>query len=483
MNKKTLVGLIVATCFGVASIYATSFARPNVVIILTDDQGYADLGCFGGDQVKTPRIDRMAEEGAKLTSFYVAGSVCTPSRSALMTGCYPKRIGLANGVFLAGDENGLNPDEITIAEMLKSAGYITGMFGKWHLGDQPEFLPTRQGFDEFFGIPYSHDIHPFHGNDKKHHFPPLPLMDMETVIEEDPDADYLTKRITGRAVDFIERHKDEPFFLYVPHPTPHRPIHMSPPFMKDIPDSIKEKLENEQGVDYATRDKIYNYAISEIDWSVGQILDALKANGLDENTVVIFTSDNGPSVGNAAPLSGKKGSSYEGGMRVPAVIRWPGKIPEGQTLDELMTAMDLFPTIGKLAGAKVPSDRAIDGVDIWPVLTGNAESPHEAFFYFKGNQLKAVRSGKWKFHFGKAKGKAGKRGMGSSSSIMALYNLDTDMGETTNVLASNPEVAERLRSYAKAFEAELSQNSRPAGYIADAKPLTTRKTKSFNEDE
>lgn len=443
----------------VLSAFAQASSKPNFVIIFTDDQGYADLGCFGGDHVKTPRIDQMAEEGAKLTNFYVAGNVCTPSRAALMTGCYPKRVGLAAGVFLAGDKNGLNPDEVTIAEVLKSAGYATGMFGKWHLGDQPEFLPTRQGFDEFFGLPYSHDIHPYHGNDKKYKFPPLPLMEMETVIEEEPDADYLTKRITERAVDFIERHKDEPFFLYVPHPVPHRPIHMSPPFMADVPSAIKAKLENEEGVDYKTRDKIYNQAIAEIDWSVGQILDALKANGVDENTLVIFSSDNGPRLGKVKPLSGGKGSVFEGGQRVPTVIRWPAGIPEGQTNSTLMTAMDLLPTLAKIAGAELPSGRIIDGEDILPVLAQGAISPHEAFFYFKANSLTAVRSGEWKLHLGKKS---------------ALYNLDEDVGEKTNVLKSHPEIAEQLRAYAKAFEAELSQNLRPAGLVTDPKKLTKR---------
>ncbi len=455
---------------------ATAVGRPNFVVILTDDQGYADLGCFGGTQLQTPRIDRMAAEGAMLTDFYAAGSVCTPSRSALMTGSYPKRIGLADGVFLAGDARGLNPKEITMAEMLKAAGYATGMFGKWHLGDQPEFLPTRQGFDEFFGIPYSHDIHPFHLNDKKHHFPPLPLLNMETVIEEEPDADYLTQRITERAVRFIEQHKAEPFFLYIPHPAPHRPIHMSPPFMEAVPDEIKAKLENEQRIDYLTRDTMYNYAIREIDWSVGQILDALKANGIDENTVVVFTSDNGPSIGNAAPFTGRKGSSYEGGMRVPGIIRWPGTLPAGQVIDEVLTAMDLFPTFGKLAGAEIPADRVIDGEDIFPVLMEGAPSPHEAFFYYKGNALKAVRSGEWKLHFGKAQGSAGKgnRGKGSSSPVMALYNLEADPGEKHNLLQAHPETAARLSRLAEGFKAELAQHSRPAGAAENPAALTKR---------
>lgn len=451
--------------------------KPNIVIILTDDQGYADLGCFGGDHVKTPHIDQMAKEGSKLTSFYMAGNVCTPSRAALMTGSYPKRLGMASGVFLAGDKNGLNPKEITIAEILKSVGYKTAIFGKWHLGDQADFFPTRQGFDEFFGLPYSHDIHPFHLNDKKHKFPPLPLMEMEKLIEQEPDADYLTKRFTEKAVDFINRHKDKPFFLYLPHPIPHRPIHMSPTFMETVPDSIKTKLKSETRIDYLTRDKIYNQSISEIDWSVGQVLDALKKNGIDEKTLVIFTSDNGPSIGSAKPLSGKKGSTYEGGQRVPTVIRWPAKIPAGKDNDELMTAMDLLPTFARLAGAELPKDRVIDGKDIWQVLTEEKESPHQAFFYFKGNALKAVRSGKWKLHFGKMSGKASSRRKGSSSSTMALYNLETDKGEKTNLLKQHPEIVNQLKSYATTFTKELVGNSRAIGVVTNPKPLTTREKK------
>ncbi|MGJ8644433.1 MAG: sulfatase family protein [Luteolibacter sp.] len=460
---RFLKSLIFVACFS----SVTAAERPNFIIILTDDQGYSDLGCFGGDHVTTPRIDQMAAEGAKLTNFYVAAAICTPSRAALMTGSYPKRNGMASGVFLAGDERGLHPDEITIAEVLKTQGYKTGMFGKWHLGDQPEFLPTRQGFDEFFGLPYSHDIHPFHTNDKKYNFPPLPLMEMEEVIEEEPDADFLTKRITERAVDFIERHKDEPFFLYVPHPIPHRPIHMSPPFMDGIPEEVQAKLKCENGIDYKTRDKIYNQAIGEIDWSVGQILDALKANGIDDNTVVIFSSDNGPKLGKTKPLRGGKGAFLEGGMRMPTVIRWPGKIPAGVPNSELMTTMDLLPTFAKLAGADISSDRVIDGKDITPTLFENKATPHEAFFYHQGEVLKAVRSGKWKLHLGSAKEKQAAGG--------ALYDLETDMGESKNLLEEYPETAERLRVLAEDFQTELAQNSRPVGLVKNPKTLTERK--------
>ena len=449
---------------------------PNFVLIFTDDQGYADLSCFGGKHVSTPRIDQMAAEGTRLTSFYVAAPLCTPSRAGLMTGCYPRRIDMAYGsdfaVLLAADKKGLNPKEVTIAEVLKSAGYKTGMFGKWHLGDQPEFLPTRQGFDEFFGIPYSHDIHPDHPRQKHFKFPGLPLLENEKVIEMDPDPDYLTQRFTQRAVKFIDANKDEPFFLYVPHPIPHGPLAASPEFLKDLPDAVRSQLEREKKTDYKLRRKLFRPAISEIDWSVGQILDALKRNAIDENTIVIFTSDNGPANGKATPLRGKKGSTFEGGMREPTVVRWPGKIPAGQVNDELMTAMDLLPTFAKLAGAEVPADRVIDGKDIWPVLTGKQKTPHESFFYYRDNELKAVRSGKWKLHLTTAKVTA--KGIGKNPGA-ALFDLESDISEKKNVLAANPEVAKRLGSYVEEFEKKIAQNSRPAGFVDNPKPLTGNK--------
>ena len=266
----------------------TELKRPNFVIILTDDQGYGDVSCFGSKNVQTPRIDQMAAEGTKLTSFYMAAPYCTSSRAALLTGCYPKRIGMAGGVYLAADKRGLNPDEITIAEVLRSAGYQTGMFGKWHLGDQPTFLPTRQGFDHFFGLPYSHDIEP---HNPKRKFPPLPLLEGEEVVELGPNADHLTKRFTERAVEFIKQNKDEPFFLYVPYATPHRPCHMAEAFMKDIPEEAKQELAKETATgksDYLTRDKLYFHCVKEIDWSVGEILDALKTSGRRRQHVCHF---------------------------------------------------------------------------------------------------------------------------------------------------------------------------------------------------
>ncbi len=452
------------------SFFSRADEKPNFVIIFTDDQGYGDLRCFGGKHVATPRIDRMAAEGMKLSNFYVAAPVCTPSRAALMTGCYPKRIDMATGsdflVLLAGDRKGLNPEEVTIAEVLKNAGYQTGIFGKWHLGDQPEFLPTRQGFDEYFGIPYSHDIHPFHPGQDHFQFPPLPLLDGEEVVEMDPDADYLTKRFTERAVKFIEKNKEQSFFLYLPHPIPHRPLHVSPPFMNGVSNSIRDQLKKEKNsIDYRTRDKLFRQAIDEIDWSVGQILDSLKDQGIDEKTLVIFTSDNGPAVGSAGALRGRKGSTYEGGMREATVIRWPGKIPAGTSNAELITTMDLLPTLANLAGAKIPSDRVIDGKDIWPVLTDGAKTPHDAFFYHAKSQLQAVRSGDWKLRV--INGKA-----------MELYNLKADIGEKSNVLADHPAKVKTLLKLIENFESDLVANSRPAAFVDKPVPLSLTKSTS-----
>ena len=464
---ERIVIILCVLCAFAAKPHNGQAERLNFVIIFTDDQGYGDLGCYGSTNVHTPRIDRMAAEGMKLTSFYVAAPYCTPSRAALMTGSYPIRIGMAGGVLLSADKRGLNPSEETIAETLKSAGYRTGMFGKWHLGDQPEFLPTRQGFDEFFGLPYSHDIHP-HNPKSNRRFPPLPLLEGEEVIELEPDADLFTKRFTERAVQFIERHKDHPFFLYVPHPIPHRPNHMTAPFLEGVSDEVRKALAEEKAtgkINYAVRDKLYFRAVNEIDWSVGQILDALKQQGIDDKTIVLFTSDNGQArppvgIGSAGPLKGAKGMTWEGGMRMPTVIRAPGRIAPNTENDAILTAMDLLPTFAKLAGAETPTDRVIDGKDIWPVLTQGKASPHEAFFYHRLNTLEAVRSGRWKLHLNKGHAKS-------------LYDLKADIGETTNVLKANPKIAQRLLGYTKTFAKDIGENKRPAGYVHNPKPLTT----------
>lgn len=450
---------------------------PNFVVIFTDDQGYGDLSCFGGEHVDTPNIDRMAAEGSRLTDFYVPAPVCTPSRAGLMTGCYPKRIDMATGsnfgVLLAGDTKGLNPQEVTVAECLKTVGYATGIFGKWHLGDQPQFLPTRQGFDEYFGVPYSHDIHPFHPRQDHFQFPPLPLLDGETVVEEDPDADYLTERMTVHAIRFMDSHKSEPFFLYLPHPIPHMPLHVSPPYMKDAPQEVIERLkqtEKDGSIDYETRRQLFHQAILEIDASVGRILRAIEERGLEDRTLVLFTSDNGPAVGSAGPLRGRKGSTFEGGMREPTVAWWPGHIPAGRVNRELMTSMDLLPTFAKLADAKIPTDRVIDGKDIWPVLSGEpgARSPHDRFFYHRGNSLEAVRSGPWKLHL-----HAAARGKSKAASLQ-LFNLDKDIGETTNVAGEHPDIVQRLLGYIEEFRADIAANSRPAAFVDNPVPLSKK---------
>ena len=437
---------------------------PNFIVIFTDDQGYGDLGCFGSKTCRTPRIDQMAAEGMKLTSFYVAAPVCTPSRAALMTGCYPWRVGLPSVLFpnsmsrgqSGGKAIGLNPDEVTIAEVLKSQDYATACVGKWHLGDLPVFQPTRHGFDHYFGLPYSNDMHvPF----KRWSFPPLPLIRDGKVVETEPDQDLLTRRYTEEALRFIRASKDRPFFLYLPHSMPHRPIHASEPFRKRLP---KEKLARIQGEDKESRDFIYPAAIAEIDWSTGQILDTLKDLGIDDRTLVLFTSDNGPAAGSAGPLRGKKGSTFEGGMRVPCVVRWPGHIPAGKVCDQIALSMDLLPTFAGLAGAKVPDDRVIDGKDIWPLLSGHAgaTSPHEAFFYLRGPRVAAVRSRQWKLH----------RMGGRGSKPGALYDLEADIGEKRNVAAQHPDVVQRLTQLARRLEADLKTHSRPAGAAPAPKP-------------
>lgn len=446
--------------------------KPNLIIILTDDQGYSELSCFGGKHVYTPHIDQMAKEGARLTNFYVAAPLCTPSRAALMTGCYPARIdmdvpssievnmkhtkGRRFPVCLAGDGRGLSPKELTIAEVAKSAGYKTGLFGKWHLGDQPEFLPTRQGFDEFFGIPYSHDIQPKHKNNKVFKFPPLPLLEGEEVIELNPNANYLTRRVTARAVDFIQRNQDEAFLLYVAHPLPHGPLAASPEAKEAYAQAMKASGQGESG--------IRSEAIYELDWSVGEILRTLKEERVDENTIVLFTSDNGGGGGGKSvnrPLSGGKGNTLEGGQRVPAVMRWPKGIPAGVDTAEVLTAMDVLPTFAKLSGATLPDDLIIDGKDMMPTIAEGADSPHEYFFYAHWGVLEGARWKSWKLRIVDGK--------------EALYNLDEDISEKKNVAASHPEIVQQLKAAMQGFEQDMAANVRPAGAVDNPVPLTLKK--------
>ena len=426
-----------------------AMAKPNFIVIFIDDMGYGDIGPFGSTKNETPHLDRMAKEGMKLTSFYVASPVCSPSRAALMTGSYPKRVGLAKGsghiVLFPGDVHGLNPKEITIAEMLKEEGYATGCYGKWHLGDQPEFLPTAQGFDEYFGIPYSNDMWP---GLKRWKFPHLPILRGTKVIDQVDDMDEqaeLCRLFTEEAVKFIEKNKDGPFFVYLPHAFVHGPRKASPAFM------AKAKTVEEAQVE-------------EVDWSAGQILDAVRKAGIEKNTFVLFTSDNGGAGGlSSAPLRGGKGSAWEGGVREPTIAWWPGKVPAGSVCKEIASTMDLLPTFAKWADGKVPDDRVIDGRDVSDLFLGKpgAKTPHDRFFYHQADNLRAVRSGPWKlFRNG------------------PLYNLDEDIAESTNIAGDHAAVVEELQELAERARSDLGDRNqpgarqRPAGRVADPRPLT-----------
>jgi arylsulfatase A-like enzyme len=441
---------------------------PNVVLIFTDDQGYQDIGCFGSPNIRTPHLDRMAREGRKFTSFYSACSVCSPSRAALMTGCYPPRVGVTRVLF-AQDSSGLHPDEITLAEILKNAGYRTVCIGKWHLGHKPPFLPTRQGFDSWYGIPYSNDmridpqmqlsssIRLREGMTIKriretpisqHKDRLVPLMRNEEVIEYPADQSTLTKRYTQEAVRFITETSEAPFFLYLPHTMPHIPLDVSEEF----------RGRSEAG--------LYGDTIQEIDWSVGQILQTLQETGRDDNTLVIFTSDNGPwnlkngHGGSAQPLRGYKFDTYEGGMRVPCLMRWPGRIPAGTQSDEIAATIDLLPTIAALAGVPVPTDRVIDGHDIRELMTGEAAStPHDAYFYYKGKRVSAVRRGCWKLRITPARPKQ------EIPEKIELFDLVSDISESRNLADMMPDKIAALRDLAGQFDRQLRKNSRPAGKI------------------
>jgi arylsulfatase A len=470
--KNKVCSLIVFFLVAAAPLIpsATSITQrpPNFVVILMDDMGYADIGAFGAKGYTTPNLDRMAREGMLLTNFYAAQAVCTASRAALLTGCYSNRVSLTGALF-PNSASGINAAEMTLAEILKTRGYTTGIFGKWHLGDKPQFLPTRHGFDEYFGIPYSNDMWP--PNNRNFEFPPLPLIENETVVKE-VTADVqpqLTTLLTERATQFIDRNKAKPFFLYLPHPMPHVPIFAS--------DKFKGKTER----------GLYGDVIEEIDWSVGQVLAALKRNGLDEDTLVIFTSDNGPwaeygdHAGSAGPLRGSKQTTFEGGQREPFIARWPKKIPAGTVSRIPLMNFDLLPTLVKLAGAEPPKDRRLDGRDIWPVLSGKQKKGevHDALYFYWGYELHAVLSGKWKLHLPHPSkvvtepGHGGQPGRSRQIQVpLSLFDLDQDIGETTNVADRRPEVVRRLMKFVEQARADLGdsliklegKNVRPAGH-------------------
>ena len=470
MKRWSLLKMMFAAILALQSpsLHAAPHRAPNFVLIFMDDMGYGDLGCYGGKRAPTPRIDRMAAEGIRFTDFHCSAAVCSSSRASILTGCYCQRVSVL-GAWGPGGRVGIHPDEALIPEVLKPRGYATAIFGKWHLGHLPEFLPPRHGFDEYFGLPYSNDMGPIDETRKR--LPPIPLIEGEKTIAENPDQNQLTTQYTERAVKFIEQHKDQPFFLYLPHTMVHVPL------------GVSEKFRGKSGVD------TYGDVLMEVDWSVGEVLDALKRNGVEDNTLVFFTSDNGPWLpygnhsGTAGPLREGKGTTWEGGQRVPGIARWPGKIPSGKVCDEFASTLDILPTFAKLAGAEAMSDRTIDGHDIWPLLAGepNAKSPYAVFYYYWLQNLEAVRSGPWKLvfphkyrKFTGAGNDGGRAPDGQGLAELALYNLTDDIGETKDVAAEHPDIVEKLESLAEKARDDLGdgltkrkgQNVRPHGRAA-----------------
>ena len=449
------------------AIVASAADKPNFILIFVDDLGYADIGPFGSKLHRTPHLDRMAAEGRKLTSFYVTANVCTPSRSSLMTGSYPRRVGLDENekgqwVLFPGNQEGLHPDEVTVAETLKQVGYKTACVGKWHLGDQPEFLPTRQGFDSYFGIPFSNDM----GHDSRqqpYRYPPLPLLRMEKVIEEEPDQRLITQRYTEEALQFIDKNRDGPFFLYLAHTMPHWPQYSSERFAGK---SMNGK---------------WGDTVEEIDWSTGEILDKLDQLGIDDKTLVVFTSDNGGATRHGAsnaPLRGGKGTTWEGGHRVCFLARWPGHVPAGTASDELAISVDILPTFAAMAGAKAPVDRVLDGKDISALLLSETPgpTPHLAYYYYFMTHLNAVRSGRWKLHVARMGGRYPDY---EPNPVLELYDLSSDIGETRNIADAYPRVVRQLQALAQVAREDLGDGKRaggdvrPPGLVRQAATLTS----------
>lgn len=436
------------------NLSAQDVRLPNVIVVLCDNLGYGDVGCFGSKLHRTPHLDQMAAEGMKLTDLYAASGVCTPSRASLLTGCYPPRVEMhisENGtsVLQPVSTKGLSPDEITIAELLKTKGYATTIIGKWHLGDQLPFLPTRQGFDSFYGIPYSDDMTPREGKP----WPDLPLMRDEVVVDAPVDLNDATKLYTEEAIRFITENRQRPFFLYLPQAMPGS---TKAPYASD---AYRGKSKNGPWGD----------SVEELDWSMGEILKTLKELELDKQTLIIWTSDNGaprrsPIQGSNQPLAGWGYTTAEGGMRVPTIAWWPGTIPAGSQCAEVASLMDLYPTIANLAGAQLPQDRVIDGKDILPLLKGEpgAKSPHEAFYYFMFDQLQAVRSGDWKMYLPLQEVKGG--GWNLDKERFAeprLYNLSEDLQETKNVAPQNRDIMKQMMLLAEKIKADLGDDENP----------------------
>ena len=418
--------------------------QPNFIFIYADDLGYGDLGCYGNPTIKTPNLDLMASKGVKFTQFYVASPVCTPSRAALMTGCYPKRVGLHKGVLFPASTTGLNPKEITIADMLKKKGYHTACVGKWHLGHQAEFLPVSNGFDHFFGMPFSNDMSKKEQlkYGRKNYKYQLPVMSGKDTLELDPDQTQICKRLTKDAVSFIKKNKKNPFFLYMAHPMPHIPVYASEDFQGK---SVRGE---------------YGDAVEEMDWSVGQIINTLKKLKLDKNTIVVFSSDNGPWLpfkthgGSAGPLRNGKGTTWEGGMREPCIMWWPGKIPEGKVCTKVTSTMDILPTFATFANAKLPAGLKIDGTDISDLLLNpdkklNEERPF--FYYAKMGEIEGVRLGAWKYK--KNKG------------VDELYNIEEDISEKYNLASENEDKVTELKKLMLDFDEKMDAEAREVGSI------------------
>ncbi len=433
--------------------------KPNIVLINCDDLGYGDLGCYGSELNSTPHLDRLAEEGTRFTDFYMASPVCSPSRGAMMTGCYPPRIGFGkfhggSAVLFPGHPSGLNPSEITLPQLLKEQGYATKIVGKWHCGDQPEFMPTRHGFDSYYGVPFSNDMGRQRGREDA---PPLPLLRDGDVIQQQPDQTSLTERYVEESVRFLRDNQAKPFFLYLAHMHVHLPHYPPEHFLKQ------------------SRNGRYGGAVECIDWSVGAIRHELRELGLADDTLIIFTSDNGSRArdegGSNAPLHGRKATTWEGGIRVPCIMNWPGTLPAGRTCSEMATAMDFLPTLAALAGAGTPEDRIIDGKDIRPLMFDEpgASSPHEAFFYYRKNNLEAIRAGKWKLFVSR-----------DGEPVKELYDLENDIGETKNAAAEHPDTLRQLEAHAGKCREDIGDevtgvtgaNCRPAGHVDNAKALT-----------
>lgn len=425
--------------------------KPNIILIFADDMAYGDLSSYGARGWETPHLDQLSADGLRFTQFYVPHAVCTASRAALLTGAYANRLGLYGALDHTAD-HGLNPEEITIAEMLKENGYQTGMVGKWHLGHHPEFLPTRQGFDSYFGLPYSNDMWPKHP-ESKNYYPPLPLIEGEKTIAYLDDQQELTSWYTYKSLEFIEKNQENPFFLYLAHSMPHVPLFVSDKF----------KGRSEQG--------LYGDVMMEIDWSVGEIRKKLKELGLSENTLIIFTSDNGPwlsyggHAGLKAGLKEGKGTSWEGGIRVPAIFSWPGKIPAGQVQNQAAMTIDILPTLAKLTNSNLPKLK-IDGSDIWPLIQGEEQELKPYYAYYNQNELQAVIYGKWKLVFPHvyrtipADAEIRNDGIPVKYSYIRLENsqlfdLSKDMEESLDVSAQNPEIAAMLNRFAAEARADM----------------------------